>query len=72
LTDYNKVLGQNLRKARIALMLSLADVATETVGEFKASVVGAYERGDRAITAVRLHDLCEFYCIKPIDVLPDG
>ena len=71
LTDYNKILGANLREVRRALDLSLGDVAKRTDSEFKASVVGAYERGERSITAVRLHKLCAVYNIKPIDVLPD-
>jgi hypothetical protein len=51
--------------------LSLSGVAKKTDNEFKASIVGAYERGERAISAMRLHELCEVYGIKPIDVLPD-
>ncbi len=70
LTDYNQVLGRNLRSTRLALNLSLADVAMRTDDEFKASVVGAYERGERAITAVRLHHLCAFYKVAVADVLP--
>lgn len=71
LLDYNKKLGANLRQVRRGLDLSLGAVAKRTDNEFKASVVGAYERGERAITAKRLHELCAFYNIKPIDVLPD-
>ncbi len=81
-TDYNKRLGHNLRNARRSYRgpgrtgstrapLSLDDVAVQTGGEFKASVVGAYERGERAITAVRLHDLCEFYGVAVRDMLPE-
>lgn len=71
LIDYNQKLGANLRKVRRDLGMSLGDVAKRSDNEFKASVVGAYERGERAITAVRLHGLCAFYNISPIDVLPD-
>ncbi len=71
LIDYNKKLGANLRTVRLVQRLSLSGVAKKTGNEFKASVVGAYERGERAISAVRLHGLCEVYEIKPIDVLPD-
>lgn len=71
LLDYNKKLGANLRKVRRDLDLSLGAVAERTDNVFRASVVGAYERGERAITAKRLHELCSFYNVKPIDVLPD-
>ena len=70
MADYNEKLGHNLRTVRHMAHLSLHDVGEKTDGEFKASVVGAYERGGRAITAVRLHELCEFYGVTPSDVLP--
>lgn len=41
-----------------------------TGGEFKASVVGAYERGERAISAQRLARLAEVYEFPPADLLP--
>ncbi len=71
LIDYNQVLGANLRKVRRDLNMSLGAVAKQSHYEFKASVLGAYERGERAITAKRLNELCAFYNTKPIDVLPD-
>ena len=70
LIDYNKKLGRSLRDARNLLHLSLSGVEHKTKGEFKSSVVGAYERGERAISVVRLQALCEVYDISPIDVLP--
>ena len=71
LIDYNKKLGQNLRNVRRLQNLSLGDVAHRTDKVFKASILGAYERGERALTVVRLQELCQFYGIKVTDVLPD-
>ncbi len=68
--DYNKKLGASLRDARNDSRLSLNDVEEVTKREFKASVVGAYERGERAITAVRLQGLCQVYRVRPADMLP--
>jgi hypothetical protein len=41
-----------------------------TGGEFKASVVGAYERGERAMSVQRLVRVAEVYAINPADLLP--
>ena len=48
---------------------SLADVEIASDGEFKASAVGAYERGERSISAVRLARLAELYGIPSGTVL---
>lgn len=45
-------------------------MADMTDGEFKSSVVGAYERGERAITVIRLNRLCQIYGISMAVVLP--
>jgi transcriptional regulator with XRE-family HTH domain len=45
-------------------------VESNTVGEFKASVVGAYERGERALSVQRLVRLAEIYAVPPADLLP--
>jgi hypothetical protein len=45
-------------------------VESYTNGEFKASVVGAYERGERALSVQRLVRLAEIYAVPPIDLLP--
>ena len=50
----NVQLGEHLRRLRKQKGLSLLDVQSMSEGEFKASVMGAYERGERAISAVRL------------------
>jgi len=41
-----------------------------TNDEFKASILGAYERSERAITVVRLNRLCQVYEISMSVVLP--
>lgn len=41
-----------------------------TDGEFKASVVGAYERGERAMSVQRLVRLAEIYSLQPVELLP--
>ena len=68
--EYNKVLGSNLREARKSTGMSLAGVASFTGGEFKGSVLGAYERGERAITVKRLDRLCTIYGVHTASVMP--
>lgn len=68
--DFNYALGQRLRAARRQRGWSLGEVETQTDGEFKASVVGAYERGERAISVQRYVSLAEFYGTSPSDLLP--
>jgi len=63
-------LGQRLRAARRQRGWSLGEVESQTEGEFKASVVGAYERGERAISVQRFASLSEVYGIPPSDLLP--
>jgi transcriptional regulator with XRE-family HTH domain len=50
---------------------SLGDVESVTGGEFKASVVGAYERGERAISVQRFVRIAEVYGFTPSDLLPE-
>lgn len=42
----------------------------QTGGEFKASVVGAYERGERAISVHRFVKLAQVYQVAPAELLP--
>lgn len=63
-------LGQRLRAARRQRGWSLGEVENQTYGEFKASVVGAYERGERAISVQRFARLSEVYGIPPNELLP--
>ena len=70
--DFNYALGQRLRAARRHRGWSLGDVESHTEGEFKASVVGAYERGERAISVQRFVSLVDVYGASPSDLLPAG
>lgn len=63
-------LGQRLRVARRQRGWSLGEVETNTDGEFKASVVGAYERGERAISVQRFVRIAEVYGFAPAELLP--
>lgn len=68
--DFNYALGQRLRAARRHRGWSLGDVESHTEGEFKASVVGAYERGERAISVQRFVSLADVYGSSAADLLP--
>ena len=68
--EFNYVLGQRLRAARRHRGWSLGDVEAHTGGEFKASVVGAYERGERAISVQRFVSLAEVYGSPASELLP--
>jgi transcriptional regulator with XRE-family HTH domain len=63
-------LGLRLRTARRQRGWSLGELESYTGGEFKASVVGAYERGERALSVQRLVRLAEVYAVPPADLLP--
>lgn len=66
--DYGTQVGERLRAIRKQKRLSLHDVEDQSNAEFKASVVGAYERGERALSLPRLDRLAQFYRV-PIDQL---
>ncbi|MEO6989303.1 MAG: transcriptional regulator [Aquihabitans sp.] len=66
--DYAREVGDRLRAIRRQKRLSLQDAEALSQQEFKASVLGAYERGERAISVPRLHRLAVVYGV-PIDQL---
>jgi transcriptional regulator with XRE-family HTH domain len=68
--EFNYALGQRLRAARRHRGWSLGDVEANTSGEFKASVVGAYERGERAISVQRFVSLSDVYSTPASELLP--
>jgi len=68
--DYSIRLGERIRVIRRQKRLSLQDVEARSVAEFKASVLGAYERGERAVSVPRLHRLAEFYDVPVDQLLP--
>ncbi len=67
---FNVSLGQKLRAARRQRGWSLGEVEAHTTGEFKASVVGAYERGERAVSVQRFVRLADVYGVVAADLLP--
>ncbi len=67
---YGKRVGERLRAIRRQKRMSLQDVEAESAHEFKASVLGAYERGERAISVPRLHRLAKFYNVPVSQLLP--
>ena len=66
-------IGERLRAIRRQQGLSLHDVEARSGQEFKASVLGAYERGERALSVGRLMRLAELYDVPADQLLPrDG
>ena len=68
--DFNVRVGERLRAIRKQKRLSLNDVEAESDEEFKASVMGAYERGERAVSLPRLQRLAAFYGVPVEQLLP--
>src|SRR5271169_1911486 len=66
--EYARAIGSRLRAVRHQTGLSLMDVEAMSNKEFRQSVLGSYERGDRAITVPRLQRLARIYDV-PIDQL---
>lgn len=67
---YGRRVGERLRAIRRQKRLSLQDVEATSDQEFKASVLGAYERGERAISVPRLERLALFYSVPVDQLLP--
>lgn len=67
---YGRRVGERLRTIRRQKGLSLQEVEATSQQEFKASVVGAYERGERAISVPRLRRLAGFYNVPVDQLLP--
>lgn len=65
-----RALGERLRWVRTQQHRSLQDVEELSEGELKASVLGAYERGERAVSVVRLRSLATFYRVPVTELLP--
>jgi transcriptional regulator with XRE-family HTH domain len=63
-------LGARLRHLRRQMHLSLQDVEVASNHEFKASVVSAYERGDRTISVRRLQRLARLYRVPVAEMVP--
>lgn len=67
---FNALVGERLRDARRRRGWSLLDVEDASEGEFKASVLGAYERGERSVSAARLWRLAQLYDVHVASLLP--
>ena len=67
---YSRKVGERLRAIRRQKRLSLHDVESSSDAEFKASVLGAYERGERSISVPRLQRLADFYDVPVDQLLP--
>lgn len=69
-SGYARRVGERLRFVRKQKRLSLQAVEATSAQEFKASVLGAYERGERSISVPRLQRLAEFYNVPVDQLLP--
>ncbi|MGB3736911.1 MAG: helix-turn-helix transcriptional regulator, partial [Ilumatobacter sp.] len=67
---YSQQVGDRLRVIRKQKRLSLQEVEAQSNQEFKASVLGAYERGERALSVPRLDRLSQFYAVSVEQLLP--
>lgn len=67
---YGRKVGERLRSIRRQKGLSLQDAEEASAQEFKASVLGAYERGERSISVPRLQRLARFYNVPVDQLLP--
>lgn len=67
---YGRKVGERLRSIRRQKGLSLQEAEEASHHEFKASVLGAYERGERAISVPRLQRLARFYNVPVDQLLP--
>lgn len=72
LTDspFTRLVGDRLRRIRQQKQWSLSEVEANSNSEFKASVLGAYERGERAISVPRIERLARFYGVSIDQLLP--
>jgi transcriptional regulator with XRE-family HTH domain len=70
--SYAKAVGDRLRNLRRQRGLSLIAVEENSGREFKASVLGAYERGERIISVLRLQRLAQIYRVPVDQILPRG
>jgi transcriptional regulator with XRE-family HTH domain len=69
--EYSVKVGERLRAIRLQRGMSLQDVHRTTNGEFKAAVLGAYERGERSISLPRLKRLAGYYEVPVSQLLPE-
>lgn len=70
--SYNEAVGRRLRAIRGQKGMSLQQVEELSDQEFKASVVGAYERGERSLSLPRMQRLAGFYGVPVDQLLPQS
>jgi transcriptional regulator with XRE-family HTH domain len=68
--SYSRRVGARLLAVRKQRRLSRQAVERLSDGEFKASVVCAYERGERSVSVPRLQRLAAFYQVPVDSLLP--
>ncbi len=64
------LVGARLRVVRDELGMSLEEVERKSEGQFHASTMGMYERGDRALLVSHLYEIARFYGVDPTYLLP--
>ena len=69
-SPFSRMVGERLRAIRQQKSLSLNEVELQSREQFKAYVLGAYERGERAISVPRLEKLAKFYGVTIDQLLP--
>ncbi len=72
MSEYAQALGTRLRAIRRQQGLSLQGVEQKSQGRWRGTLVGCYERGERAVTAQRLIELAGFYGVPVSELLPPG
>ena len=70
--EFDRALGERLRAARRRRGWSLHEVERTSGNEFKSSVLGAYERGERSISVQRLHRLAQIYAMEVAHLIPSA
>lgn len=70
-SEYQQQLGRRLRQIRSQQGLTLQEVEDKSGGDWKAVVVGSYERGDRAVSVAKLARLARFYGVPVAELLPE-
>ena len=63
--------ADRLRIIRKSKGWSLQDVERNSIGKWKAVVIGSYERADRAISLKKAISLMEFYQVPVSELFPD-
>ena len=68
--EYSKCVGERLRGIRRQKRMSLQEVEATSTQEFKASVLGAYERGERTVSVPRFQRLARSTTCRSTNCCP--